>query len=119
MTIVRRTKDQIAALAATHIPDGSTVNLGIGLPTMIANHLPQDREILLHSENGVLGMGPQPAKGEEDLDLKNLSEEELVAWWNHWLLIAQSTNDLDADLYSHGVFVRAPSREGAQSRDAV
>ncbi|MEO7405032.1 MAG: 3-oxoacid CoA-transferase subunit B [Burkholderiales bacterium] len=75
MTIARRTKDQIAALVATHIPDGSTVNLGIGLPTMIANHLPKDREVLLHSENGVLGMGPQPAKGEEDLDLINAGKQ--------------------------------------------
>jgi 3-oxoadipate CoA-transferase, beta subunit len=75
MSFQRRTKDQIAALAATHIPDGATVNLGIGLPTMIANHLPKDREILLHSENGVLGMGPQPPKGEEDPDLINAGKQ--------------------------------------------
>ena len=75
MTIIRRSKDAIAKLAATHIPDGATVNLGIGLPTLIANHLPADREILLHSENGVLGMGPQPLAGEEDLDLINAGKQ--------------------------------------------
>ena len=75
MTIIRRSKDAIAKLAATHIPDGATVNLGIGLPTLVANHLPADREILLHSENGVLGMGPQPLAGEEDLDLINAGKQ--------------------------------------------
>ncbi|MGE3927146.1 MAG: CoA-transferase, partial [Lautropia sp.] len=57
------TRDQMAARLAQDIPDGAYVNLGIGLPTLVANHLPKDREIILHSENGVLGMGPAPAKG--------------------------------------------------------
>ena len=47
---------------------------------------------------------------EEDLDLRNLSEEELYAWWNEWLLAAQATNDLDQHLYSHGVFRQAPGK---------
>jgi 3-oxoadipate CoA-transferase beta subunit len=64
-------RDQMAARVAQDIPDGSVVNLGIGLPTMVANHLPADREIILHSENGVIGIGPAPAKGEEDYDLIN------------------------------------------------
>ncbi|ROT44392.1 3-oxoadipate CoA-transferase [Pusillimonas sp. NJUB218] len=65
------TRDQIAARVAVDIPDGAVVNLGIGLPTKVANHLPADREVILHSENGVIGMGPAPAKGEEDYDLIN------------------------------------------------
>jgi 3-oxoadipate CoA-transferase, beta subunit len=75
MSYERRTKDQIAAIVANDIADGSTVNLGIGLPTLVANHLPKDREILLHSENGVLGMGPQPPKGQEDPDLINAGKQ--------------------------------------------
>ena len=62
-TFRKLTRDQMAARLAQDIPDGAVVNLGIGLPTLVANHLPKDREILLHSENGVLGMGPAPAKG--------------------------------------------------------
>ncbi len=68
------TRDQIAARVARDIPDGAAVNLGIGLPTLVANHLPTDKEILLHSENGVLGMGPAPAAGQEDPDLMNASK---------------------------------------------
>jgi len=51
------------------------VNLGIGLPTAVGNHLPKDREIFLHSENGILGMGPAPAKGQEDWDLVNAGKQ--------------------------------------------
>ena len=57
----RLTRNQMAERVARDIPDGAVVNLGIGLPTLVANHLPKDREVLLHSENGVLGMGPAPA----------------------------------------------------------
>ena len=64
-------KAQIAARIAADIPEGAVVNLGIGLPTLVANHLPAGREVILHSENGVLGMGPAPAAGEEDFDLIN------------------------------------------------
>ena len=67
----RMTRDRMAARLAQDIPDGAYVNLGIGLPTLVANHLPKDREIILHSENGVLGMGPAPPKGQEDWDLIN------------------------------------------------
>src|SRR5437868_8251641 len=63
------TREQMAVRVAQDIPDGAVVNLGIGLPTLVANHLPSDREVLLHSENGVLGMGPAPAEGQEDWDL--------------------------------------------------
>ena len=72
------TRDQIAARVAQDIPEGAYVNLGIGLPTMVANHLPQDREILLHTENGMLGMGPAPAKGEEDYDLINAGKQPVT-----------------------------------------
>lgn len=72
------TRDQMAARVARDIPDGAVVNLGIGLPTMVANHLPADLEIVLHSENGVIGMGPAPAEGEEDYDLINAGKQPVT-----------------------------------------
>ena len=78
MTYQRRTKDQLAARVAQDIFDGAVVNLGIGLPTLVANHLPKDREVLLHSENGVLGMGPAPAAGSEDWDLINAGKQAVT-----------------------------------------
>ena len=78
MTLQRRSKDQMAARAAADIAEGMFVNLGIGLPTLVANHLPKDREIILHSENGVLGMGPQPPKGAEDPDLINAGKQPVT-----------------------------------------
>ena len=74
----RMTRNQMAARLAQDIPDGAVVNLGIGLPTLVANHLPEGREIILHSENGVLGMGPAPAKGEEDEDLINAGKQPVT-----------------------------------------
>ncbi len=72
-------RNQMAARVAQDIPDGAYVNLGIGLPTLVANHLPADREIILHTENGLLGMGPAPAKGEEDEDLINAGKQPVTA----------------------------------------
>jgi 3-oxoadipate CoA-transferase beta subunit len=77
-TAPKWTRDQMAARVAQDIPDGAVVNLGIGLPTMVANHLPADREIVLHSENGVIGIGPAPAKGEEDYDLINAGKQPVT-----------------------------------------
>ncbi|KRB73539.1 CoA transferase subunit B [Noviherbaspirillum sp. Root189] len=74
----RFSRDQIAARVAKDIPEGAYVNLGIGLPTMVANHLPKEREIFLHSENGLLGMGPAPAPGEEDEDLINAGKQPVT-----------------------------------------
>ncbi len=74
----RRTKDQIAALIALDIPNGAVVNLGIGMPTLVANYIPSDREVLLHSENGILGMGPSPAKEDEDFDLINAGKQPVT-----------------------------------------
>ena len=74
----RLTRDQMAARVARDISEGAYVNLGIGLPTMVANHLPRDREIFLHSENGLLGMGPAPAPGEEDEDLINAGTQPVT-----------------------------------------
>lgn len=62
-------RQQIAALVARDIPDGACVNLGIGMPTRVARYLDVSRDIVLHSENGILGMGPPPPDGEEDADL--------------------------------------------------
>lgn len=74
----RLTRDQMAARVAKDIPEGAVVNLGIGLPTLVGNHLPEDREILLHSENGLLGMGRAPAPGEEDGDLINAGKQPVT-----------------------------------------
>src|SRR5690349_13741714 len=74
----RFTRDQMAARVARDIPEGAYVNLGIGLPTMVANHLPKDREILLQSENGLLAMGPAPAPGLEDPDLINAGKQPVT-----------------------------------------
>ena len=71
-------RNQIAARLARDIPDGAYVNLGIGLPTLVADHLPKDREIILHSENGVLGIGARPAKSMEDEDLINAGKEPVT-----------------------------------------
>lgn len=68
-------RDQIAQRVAQDIPEGAYVNLGIGLPTKIANYLEKDKEIFLHSENGVLGMGPAPAPEERDPELINAGKE--------------------------------------------
>jgi 3-oxoadipate CoA-transferase, beta subunit len=75
----RFTREQMAARVARDIPDGAYVNLGIGLPTLVANHLPRDREIILHTENGLLGMGPAPAPGAEDPDLINAGKQPVTA----------------------------------------
>ncbi|MGE4335116.1 MAG: 3-oxoacid CoA-transferase subunit B [Pigmentiphaga sp.] len=75
----KRDRNQIAARVAQDIPGGAYVNLGIGLPTLVANHLPPDREVILHTENGLLGMGPAPAKGQEDDDLINAGKQPVTA----------------------------------------
>ena len=74
----RFSRDDMARRVAQDIPEGAYVNLGIGLPTMVANHLDKSRDIFLHSDNGILGMGPAPAAGEEDEDVINAGKQPVT-----------------------------------------
>ena len=74
----RRDKEALAKRVAQDIADGASVNLGIGMPTLVANYIAKDREVLLHSENGILGMGQAPVSGQEDYDLINAGKQPVT-----------------------------------------
>lgn len=73
-----RTREEMARVAARELEDGNVVNLGIGIPTLVANYIPDDRTIWLHSENGLLGMGPFPFEGEEDPKIINAGKQTVT-----------------------------------------
>jgi 3-oxoadipate CoA-transferase beta subunit len=77
-SVKRRSREEMARRVAIDIPDGAYVNLGIGIPTLVANFLPKDREIILHTENGLIGMGPAPPQGLEDPDLINAGKQPVT-----------------------------------------
>lgn len=78
MAYTRRSKEALAQRVGHDIPDGAYVNLGIGQPTQVANHLPAGREVVLHSENGVLGIGPAPDEAHVDYDLINAGKQPVT-----------------------------------------
>ncbi|MGD1212782.1 MAG: 3-oxoacid CoA-transferase subunit B [Candidatus Acidiferrales bacterium] len=74
----KRTKNELARRVAQDIHDGAYVNLGIGMPTLVANYIPSEREVIFHSENGILGMGPAPVPSHEDYDLINAGKQPVT-----------------------------------------
>lgn len=76
--VIRTGREELARKVAGHIPPGSFVNLGIGLPTMVADYIPEDGGVILHTENGMLGMGPAPEPGKEDYDLTNAGKQPVT-----------------------------------------
>ena len=78
MNYQRRSKIEVASRVAMDVPDGAYINLGVGMPTRVANYLPADREIVLHSENGILGMGPSAPEDAQDWELVNAGKEPVT-----------------------------------------
>ncbi|HRS53612.1 MAG TPA: CoA-transferase, partial [Bacteroidales bacterium] len=78
-SIIGWSREEMAQKVAEDIPDGSYVNLGIGLPELVANYIPKDREVIFHTENGLLGIGPPPPPGQEDDELINAGKKAVTA----------------------------------------
>jgi len=79
MSTIGWANEELARIVAEDIPDGSYVNLGIGLPELVANYVPEGREIIIHTENGLLGVGPSPEAGKEDYELINAGKKPITA----------------------------------------
>ena len=103
------TREQMAARAAKELRDGYYVNLGIGIPTLVANYIPEGIDVTLQSENGMLGMGPFPYEGEEDPDLINAGKQTVTRIADHQLFLL-------GRLLRHGP--RRPYRPVDPGRDA-
>ena len=102
------TREDMAARAARELKDGFYVNLGIGIPTLVANYIPAGMKVTLQSENGMLGMGPFPYAGEEDPDLINAGKQTITE-------LPTSSYFSSADSFAHDP--RRPYRPGGAGRD--